>query len=145
MNLAFLLWVASLMPQPSADRVCLATTVYLEARGQSAVGQMAVAEGALRRRESGQWGNDLCTVLSARGQFALSTTPKSTIINNADSWKAAWLVAGITMDIWSLPPQWRMSIVPKADHFFAANSEVPNWAKGNPLMRIGDHNFYRAD
>lgn len=145
MKLAFLLWLASWMPQPTADRVCLATTVYLEARGQSAVGQMAVAEVALRRRESGQWGNDLCTVLNARGQFALSTTPKSVILDNVDSWNTAWLISGVEMTVWSLPPQWRMAIVPRADHFFAANSEIPSWAKGSPLARIGDHNFYRAD
>ena len=133
------------MPQPTADRACLATTVYLEARGQSAVGQMAVAEVALRRRASGQWGDNLCAVLNARGQFALSTTPKGYILDNVDSWSAAWLVAGVEMSIWSLPPELRVAIVPKADHFFAANTEVPFWAKGNPVARIGDHNFYRAD
>lgn len=145
MNLAWLLWLASLMPQPTADRICLASTVYLEARGQSAVGQMAVAEVALRRREGGQWGNNLCAVLTARGQFALSTTPKSYIFDNVESWERSWLVAGVAMTVWSLPPQWRVAIVPKADHFFAANTEVPSWAKGIPLARIGDHNFYRAD
>lgn len=32
MKLSFLLWLASVLPQPAADQLCLATTVYLEAR-----------------------------------------------------------------------------------------------------------------
>src|SRR5690606_13418336 len=44
MKLAWILWIANLLPQPAADSLCLATTVYLEARNQSELGQMAVAE-----------------------------------------------------------------------------------------------------
>ena len=54
MKISFLLWLASILPQPAADQVCLASTVYLEARSESQIGQMAVAEVAMRRRESGR-------------------------------------------------------------------------------------------
>ena len=40
MKLSMLLWAASLLPQPTADHICLATTVYLEARDQPVRGQM---------------------------------------------------------------------------------------------------------
>ena len=86
MKLALLLWLASVLPQPDADRVCLATTIYLEARSESVLGQAAVAEVALRRRESGQWGNSLCSVLTARGQFALSKTSTNYIVDEAPAW-----------------------------------------------------------
>ena len=56
MKLSFLLWLASLLPQPAADPLCLATTVYLEARDQPVIGQRAVAEVALRRQADGRWG-----------------------------------------------------------------------------------------
>lgn len=56
MELSFLMWLASLLPPAQAEPLCLATTVYLEARDQSELGQRAVAEVALRRRDSGQWG-----------------------------------------------------------------------------------------
>ena len=46
MKLATVLWLAQLLPQPYADQACLATTVYLEARNQSELGQRAVAEVA---------------------------------------------------------------------------------------------------
>jgi spore germination cell wall hydrolase CwlJ-like protein len=145
MKLAWILWLASMFQQPVGDRACLAATVYLEARGESVMGQMAVAEVAMRRRENGQWGNSLCTVLKARGQFALSTTGKNYLFTDVDSWREAWLVADVAMEMWTLPPSLRMDVVPRADHFYASNSGVPSWAKGSPLAVIGDHSFYRAD
>jgi len=145
MNLGFLLWLASILPQPSSDQICLASTIYLEARSESALGQAAVAEVALRRRESGQWGDSLCSVVTARGQFALSRTNTNYIVDDWSSFENAWVIAGVAMDIWALPPQWRISIVPGADHFFALRAEAPAWAKGNPLARIGEHAFYSAN
>ncbi len=142
MKLGLLLWLASLLPQETADRICLASTIYLEARSESLLGQAAVAEVALRRRESGQWGNSLCAVLTARGQFALSTTNQNYIVDESAAWQSAWVVAGAAMRVWSLPPQMRVALVPKADHFFAASAATPAWAKGPPLAVIGDHRFY---
>ena len=71
MKLAWILWLSSnVLPQPAADSLCLSTTVYLEARDQSVRGQQAVAEVALRRRDSGLWGRNVCEVVTARKQFA---------------------------------------------------------------------------
>src|SRR5690606_11940303 len=70
MKLATVLWLTQLLPQPYADQACLATTVYLEARNQSELGQRAVAEVALRRLDSGRWGDNLCAVVTAPRQFA---------------------------------------------------------------------------
>jgi len=145
MKLAWILWLASVFQQPVGDRACLAATIYLEARGEPVLGQTAVAEVAQRRRQSGQWGNSLCAVLTARGQFALSTTNKNYTFTDVDAWRQAWLVAGISMMEWSLPPQWRVALVPEADHFFAADTTQPDWARGRPVAVIGDHRFYRAD
>jgi len=50
MKLSFLMWLASFLPQSAADPLCLATTVYLEARDQSQLGQRAVAEVAKGQR-----------------------------------------------------------------------------------------------
>lgn len=145
MKLAFLLWLASILPQPAADHVCLAGTLYLEARSEPVAGQLAVAEVALRRLESGTYGDSLCEVLTAPGQFALSTTPKSIILQEVDSLERAWSIANIAITLWSLPPSLRPSVVPHADHFFASNTPVPDWARGYPVARIGDHSFYHID
>ena len=56
MKLALILWLVHVLPQQAADPMCLATTVYLEARGQPELGQRAIAEVALRRRDTGAWG-----------------------------------------------------------------------------------------
>jgi spore germination cell wall hydrolase CwlJ-like protein len=147
MKLALILWFASLFQPPVADRTCLAATIYLEARGESVMGQTAVAEVAQHRLESRQWGNSLCSVVTAPGQFALSTTNKNFVVDDVDAWRQAWMVAGMSMLQWSLPPQMRMSLVPNADHFFASEmiANPPAWAKGQPLAVIGDHRFYRVD
>lgn len=145
MKVGLILWLASLLPQPTADRMCLATTIYLEARSESALGQAAVAEVALRRRESGQWGESLCSVLTAKGQFALSTTSQNYNVDEMPAWQNAWTVAGVAIGIWSLPPKLRVALVPGADHFFATSIAPPNWAKGAPLATIGDHRFYAAN
>ena len=145
MKLAFILWLASFFQQPVADRACLAATIYLEARGETVVGQTAVAEVAQRRLESGQWGSSLCSVLTAHGQFALSTTKQSYIVSDVDAWRQAWMVAGLSIMQWSLPPTMRVTLVPNADHFLASDASLPAWAKGAPLAVIGDHRFYRAD
>ncbi|MBS0439995.1 MAG: cell wall hydrolase [Proteobacteria bacterium] len=147
MKLAWILWLASAFHNGASDRACLAATVYLEARGEPVTGQMAVAEVGLRRRDGGQWGSSLCTVLRARGQFALSTTSKNYVFDDTDAWNEAWLIAGVALDVWKLPPAWRPSLVPNADHFYAAGSLPlpPGWAKGPPLAVIGDHRFYHAD
>jgi len=129
MKLAFLLWMASVMPQPASDQICLAATVYLEARSEPARGQMAVAEVALRRRESGRWGSDVCAVVNAPGQFALSHTSKNFVFDTPDAWQEAWKIAGRAIDIWSLPSNQRKFVVPHADHFVVADSASPAWIR----------------
>jgi spore germination cell wall hydrolase CwlJ-like protein len=145
MKLAFLLWLASTLPQPTADQVCLATTVYLEARSESQVGQMAVAEVAMRRRESGRWGSSVCDVVRAPGQFATATTSEKFVLDSPAAWQKAWTIADRAISMWSLPSNKRKFVVPHADHFVVADSVSPSWIKGPPLATIGAHNFYRIN
>ena len=93
MKLAWILWLSQLLPQPAADSLCLSTTVYLEARDQTLRGQQAVAEVALRRRDSGLWGDSMCQVVTARKQFAPTIVAPGTQLGNADAWQEAMTVA----------------------------------------------------
>jgi spore germination cell wall hydrolase CwlJ-like protein len=145
MKLAFLLWMASILPQHASDQMCLAATVYLEARSETPRGQMAVAEVALRRRETGRWGNDVCGVVNAPGQFAVSHTSKNFEFDSPQAWSEAWTIAGRALDMWSLPLAKRTFVVPTADHFVLADSASPAWIKGPPVATIGAHNFYRIN
>lgn len=144
MKLAALLWLASLMPQPVSDPLCLATTVYLEARNQSELGQRAVAEVALRRLESGRWGDTMCEVVTAPKQFAPSLVSPNFELKNLKAWNKAVAVAFRSERIWRLPSQRRPLLVPGADHFVADKLASPAWAQGVPVAQIGDHTFYRV-
>lgn len=141
MKLAWLLWLASMLPQDVADQTCLAATVYLEARSESAIGQMAVAEVAARRRESGRWGDTICGVVTARGQFATATTSAEFILRDSTAWQDAWAIAGVTLKTWSLPSAERDMVVPDADHFVVTDTPA-YWIDGPPVATIGSHAFY---
>ena len=114
MKLAWILWLSHVLPQPAADSLCLSTTVYLEARDQTALGQQAVAEVALRRRDSGLWGNNLCAVVTARKQFAPTIVSPQTRLSNTGAWEDAVTVALASERNWALPIGQRKQIVPGA-------------------------------
>lgn len=144
MTLALLLWMASVVPQPMASQTCLATTIYLEARSQPTIGQFAVAEVALRRREEGRWGPTVCDVVTAPHQFATATTPKSYQFQDMKAWTKAWKIAGESLAIWKLPKDKRTLVVPNADHF-ATLTVATKWTATGALRTIGDHAFYAVN
>lgn len=143
MKLSMLLWMASVLPQHLADQTCLATTVYLEARSESTIGQYAVAEVAMRRRDRGPNGQSVCEVVSAPRQFAISTTPKTFEVTDLSSWQKAWKIAGDSIDNWNLPKAQRLVYVPRADHFATTSVSTP-WSQ-NRVKTIGDHAFYAVN
>lgn len=144
MKLAWILWLANVMPQPAADQLCLATTIYLEARNQSPLGQRAVAEVALRRLEKGAWGKNLCDVVTAPKQFAPTLVSPNYRLINLKAWNRAVEVAMQSRSDWSVPYPLRKQVVPGADHFVALGIANPAWARGEPVATIGDHTFYKV-
>ena len=144
MKLAWILWLSQLMPQPAADSLCLSTTLYLEARDQTVRGQQAVAEVALRRLDSGNWGDDLCSVVTARAQFAPSIVSPNTRISNTDAWAEAVTVALESERNWALPPGERKEVVPGASHFAALSLASPSWRNAYQVAVIGDHTFLKV-
>lgn len=144
MKLAWILWLSQLLPQPAADSLCLTTTLYLEARDQSLRGQQAVAEVALRRLDSGLWGNSMCEVVTARKQFAPAILAPGTRLKNAQAWADAVKVSFDAQNNWQLPPGQRREIVPDASHFLAHNVASPSWRNAYHVATIGDHTFLRV-
>lgn len=144
MELSFLMWLASLLPPAQAEPLCLATTVYLEARDQSELGQRAVAEVALRRRDSGQWGYDVCRVVNAPKQFAPTLVPPSTRLDSLESWEKAVNVAFAAKTEWNRPRAERREVVPGASHFAALRLANPSWASYPQVAVIDDHTFFRV-
>ncbi len=144
MKLAWILWLSQMLPQPAADSLCLSTTVYLEARDQSVRGQQAVAEVALRRRDSGLWGDNLCDVVTARAQFAPSIVSPGTRLGNTEAWAEAVTIALEAEHNWGLQAGKRKEIVPGASHFMAHAIANPSWRNSYQVATIGDHTFYRV-
>jgi spore germination cell wall hydrolase CwlJ-like protein len=144
MKLVWILWLSQLMPQPAADSLCLSTTLYLEARDQSLRGQQAVAEVIMRRRDSGIWGDDLCSVVTARKQFAPTIVSPDTRINNNGAWAEAVDVAMDSERNWALPPGERKEVVPGASHFAALSLASPSWRTAYQVATIGDHTFFKV-
>ncbi len=146
MKLGWILWLASILGGNVQEQTCLATTVYLEARDQPIEGQYAVAEVALRRRESRQWGGNVCDVVKSNGQFAPTLLSRDYPVENARAWQRAWKVAGNSLQNWRLPPANRKLYVPGATHFYAHDIANPGWAAyGEPVAVIGGHSFFRVD
>lgn len=143
MKLAWLLWLAQVLPQPAGDQLCLATTLYLEARDQPVAGQRAVAEVALRRMDSGVWGESLCEVVTARSQFAPTLVHPNYRLRNARAWERAVDLAFEAQREWARGAGERKEFVPGASHFAAHNLVSPAWAN-EPVAVIGDHSFYRV-
>lgn len=144
MKLAWILWLSSVLTPQAADSLCLSTTLYLEARDQSVRGQQAVAEVALRRRDSGLWGDTVCDVVTARKQFAPTIVSPGTRLNNADAWAEAVTIALEAERNWALPPGERKEIVPGASHFLAHAIASPSWRNAYQVATIGDHTFLRV-
>lgn len=144
MHLSFLMWFASLLPASSADTLCLATTVYLEARDQSELGQRAVAEVALRREEDGRWGDSVCEVVTAPKQFAPTLVNPNYRLSSLESWQKAFDVAFEAQADWQQPAEQRNEVVPGASHF-AAHFASPTWNSYPRVATIGGHTFYRVD
>lgn len=144
MKLAWILWLASVLPPQAADSLCLSTTLYLEARDQSVRGQQAVAEVALRRQDSGLWGDSMCDVVTARKQFAPTIVSPRTRLSNTEAWSQAVTVALEAESNWALPPGQRKEIVPGASHFLAHAIAFPSWRNAYQVARIGDHTFLKV-
>jgi spore germination cell wall hydrolase CwlJ-like protein len=145
MKLDWIMWLASVLPAPAADSLCLSTTVYLEARDQSVRGQQAVAEVALRRRDSGRWGDNVCDVVTARKQFAPTLVPAGTRLTQADAWARSVTIALEAERNWALPASEREEVVPEASHFVAHDLASPSWRNSYQVARIGGHTFYRVE
>jgi len=144
MKLAWILWLASVLPPQTADSLCLSATLYLEARDQSVQGQQAVAEVALRRRDSGLWGDSVCEVVTARKQFAPTLVSPNYRLSNTEAWAESVTIALEAQRNWQLPPGERQEIVPGASHFAALAIASPSWRNAYQVATIGDHTFLKV-
>jgi len=114
---------------------CLAGAVYFESRGESLVGQLAVAHVVLNRAKSGRFPTSLCGVVHQKSQFSFVRGGKMPAVRNGGQWNNAIAIAQIARD-----GSWK-NHAPGA-LFFHARYVSPGWRKTR-VAQIDNHIFYR--
>lgn len=125
------------------ERRCLAQAIYYEARSESRVGQLAVADVVLNRVASPVYPDSVCGVVfqgSERRtgcQFSFTCDGSMNLTRNQRKWKeseelAAAVLAGM-----------RVPVSRNATHYHA-DYVSPPWAETlTPTATIGTHKFYK--
>lgn len=127
----------------SPEWSCLAEAIYFEARGESVLGQIAVAEVILNRVDSSAWPNSVCGVIrqgedrANACQFSYRCDGRSDQPTEHAAYERIGKVARVMLD--GKP----RILTDKATHYH--NTRVqPRWAKRMvKTAKIGEHMFYR--
>ncbi|MEM9044150.1 MAG: cell wall hydrolase [Pseudomonadota bacterium] len=127
----------------SAEWGCLTEALYFEARGESLVGQVAVAEVILNRVDSRRYPDSVCGVIRQgenRGkgcQFSYRCDGKSDAMSEKGARKQVGQVA------WVMLKGKPRILTGDATHYHTT-AVRPRWSKKLvKTARIGDHVFYR--
>lgn len=118
------------------EEKCLAGTVYFEAKGESLIGQLAVAKVVLARRESSRFPDSICDVVYQRSQFSFVRGGRMPAINTSGkAWRNAVAIAQIALDgDWESPVEGAL--------FFHARRVSPGW-RLTRIATVDNHVFYR--
>jgi spore germination cell wall hydrolase CwlJ-like protein len=126
------------------ERQCLVEGIYYEARGERAVGQLAVAEVVLNRVLSGRYPSTICGVVfqgakTGRCQFSFACDSSMKHPRNMVAWRKAQRLAHYV-----LSGKVRNSLVGSATYYHASYVN-PYWAPSMvEVAKIGQHVFYRS-
>lgn len=127
-----------------AERRCLAAGIYFEARGESTMGQIAVAEVILNRVESGEYPDSICGVVYQGAkrhndcQFSFACDGKVEVPHNRLAWRKSQRLARYIMS-----GQLRREIVGQS-LFYHADYVRPAWSQHMvEVAKVGKHIFYR--
>ncbi len=126
------------------ERQCLVEGIYYEARGERAVGQLAVAEVVLNRVMSGRYPASICGVVfqgakSGQCQFSFACSNVMKHPRNKVAWRKAQRLAHYV-----LAGKVHNSLVGTATYYHATYVN-PYWAPHMvEVAKIGQHIFYRS-
>jgi spore germination cell wall hydrolase CwlJ-like protein len=129
----------------SAERECLATAIYFEARGEPLSGQVAVAQVVLNRVHSTRYPDSICEVVyqndhrrnACQFSFACDGIPDRT--SEEEAWQRAKKISDAVV-----AGQNQIRRVTKATHYHATYV-APYWAPSmHRVGQIGAHVFYKT-
>lgn len=125
------------------ERDCLAQAIYYEARNQSVVGRLAVADVVLNRVADERFPGSICGVVfegqsrAHRCQFTFACDGSLDRRKEPRAWKRAEALADVIYRGFQ-PPVTRLATFYHADHV------KPYWSRSfEQAVTIGDHVFYR--
>ena len=126
----------------------LACNIYMEARGEPLLGQLAVAFTTLNRLQHESFPKTLRAVVYEKGAFSWTKSSGSHIeVREKDQWDAAKLVAKFSYRLLATNPRLYRQMDPtKGGLFYHAAYVKPSWRNPRHITaRIGGHTFYRRD
>lgn len=122
-----------LREQSSVETRCVALVVFSESRGESYLGQAAVAGTVVGRSQ--RLSVDTCAIVSASGQYVL---PRDPWLTDKNAWAKAVDVAESVMI-----GSYDLATCAGATHFHKVG-EHPYWSKKFTFVcQVGGHLFYR--
>lgn len=135
----------STIPIDREDLVCLAKTIYFEARGEELQGRLAVAQVVVNRAASSSFPDSICDVVTHAKrpgkyncQFTWYCDGKSDTPKDDDRY-----IESLILAIMVLEGKKADLIGSRVDHYHA-DYVSPSWAKKfTRVATIGSHIFYR--
>lgn len=126
-------------PYSNDELHCLALNVYFESRGESSLGQEAVAWVTINRSNSPEYPDSICDVVYDRGQFSWVKDKNSNKPTDQKAWaRALYIAYSIYKDHMLLDDPTNGAVM-----FHTSNSK-PSWRKSYILTtKIDSHIFYK--
>jgi spore germination cell wall hydrolase CwlJ-like protein len=121
--------------------LCLALTVYHEARGEPLEGQRAVAEVVINRVEHSAFPDDVCSVVTDANQFSfVSKNGWAAIPSDQDAWADA---VNISQEALRNLRLGKRTYSDQNLLWYHRKDITTVWSKGlDERMTIGDHKFF---
>ena len=131
-----------------AERNCLAQAIYHEARGESAAGQLAVANVIVNRARSKSFPSTLCGVVYQnaekgfhRCQFTFACDGRTDAPGERSAWARS---AALAQSVYAeFATGEAVGAIPRSALYYHTTNVRPNWANTyNAVAQIGSHIFY---
>lgn len=121
------------------DLQCLARNIFFEAGTESMLGKIAVGQVTVNRVKIGHWGETVCEVVHAKGQFSWTDRDDLDLDKESRNYKDSVIAAKRV-----LAERKRLRILRSA-LFYHADYVHPNWIdRSQKIVQIGTHVFYNG-
>ena len=138
--------LAQRLEHANAERDCLAQAIYHEARGESALGQMAVANIIVNRARSGKFPGSLCGVIyqnADKGRYRCQFTFACDGRDDTPGERRAWLRSqDLAREVYAEYAQGQdVGVLPGSALYYHTTSVTTDWGFKR-VAQIGAHVFF---